>query len=168
MDSSILESISEKDAKVKAKEVEVKIKWKLHKHLNSPKFKELGERLEKLKEKHYQQALSSIEFLKEMLDIAQDVVKTEKNDGAEPVDNTKEALTKIFLECKIDKTPAIIEQIVNDIDDVVKITRFDGWQWTIAGEKEVKKALRDTLLKYKLHKDQDLFDKAYGYIREHY
>jgi len=35
-------------------------------------------------------------------------------------------------------------------------------------EKEVQRALRKTLLKYKLHKEQDLFDKAYDYIREHY
>jgi len=28
--------------------------------------------------------------------------------------------------------------------------------------------LRRTLLKYKLHKDQELFDRAYGYIRQYY
>jgi type I restriction enzyme R subunit len=46
--------------------------------------------------------------------------------------------------------------------------RFPGWQSTAAGEREVKKALRKTLLKYNLHTDQDLFDRAYGYIREYY
>jgi hypothetical protein len=35
-------------------------------------------------------------------------------------------------------------------------------------EREVKQALRRALLKYKLHTDQDLFDKAYGYIRQYY
>jgi len=30
------------------------------------------------------------------------------------------------------------------------------------------KELRRTLLKYKLHPDQELFDKAYGYIRPYY
>jgi type I restriction enzyme R subunit len=29
--------------------------------------------------------------------------------------------------------------------------RFPSWQQTIAGEREVKHALRRTLLKYKLH-----------------
>ena len=62
----------------------------------------------------------------------------------------------------------IVEKIIKDIDDHVKITRFDGWQWTRTGEREIQKALRRTLLKYKLHKEQDLFDKAYEYIREHY
>jgi hypothetical protein len=36
------------------------------------------------------------------------------------------------------------------------IVRFDGWQQTIANEREVQKAL----LKYQLHRDQELFDKA--------
>lgn len=45
---------------------------------------------------------------------------------------------------------------------------FPGWQQTAAGEREVQKALRKNLLKYKLHTDQDLFDRAYGYIRQYY
>ena len=32
----------------------------------------------------------------------------------------------------------------------------------------VKQALRRALMKYKLHTDQELFAKRYGYIREHY
>ena len=35
--------------------------------------------------------------------------------------------------------------------------RFDGWQNMHAGEREVKKALRKMLVKYKLHQDQELF-----------
>jgi type I restriction enzyme R subunit len=61
-----------------------------------------------------------------------------------------------------------VERIVKDIDQVVKVTRFDGWQWTKTGERGVQLALRKTLLQYKLHKEQDLFDKAFDYIREHY
>ena len=168
MDANILEKISENEANSKAKEVETKIVWRLHKHVNDPRFRELGKRLEELKERHYRNAINSIEFLKGLLDIAKETVKLERDTDAEPIDDTKEALTKLFMECKVDKTPVIVEQIVQDIDDVVKVTRFDGWQWTKTGEREIKKALRKTLLKYKLHKEQDLFDKAYEYIREHY
>ena len=46
--------------------------------------------------------------------------------------------------------------------------RFPGWQHTIAGDREVKQALRKTLLKYKLHQEQDLFDRAYEYIKQYY
>jgi len=45
---------------------------------------------------------------------------------------------------------------------------FSGLQNTSAGEREVRKALRKTLFKYKLHQDAELFDKAYGYIRQYY
>jgi len=33
---------------------------------------------------------------------------------------------------------------------------------------EVKLALRNALMKQQLHKDNELFDKAYNYIREYY
>lgn len=45
---------------------------------------------------------------------------------------------------------------------------YQGWQETQAGEREVKKALRKALFKYKLHADEDLFEKAYSYIRQYY
>jgi type I restriction enzyme, R subunit len=46
--------------------------------------------------------------------------------------------------------------------------RFPGWQNTNAGEREVKMALRRTLAKYQLHKEDDLFKRAYRYIAEYY
>ena len=80
----------------------------------------------------------------------------------------KAALTEVFEEARNEDTPIIVERVVNDIDEIVRLARFDGWQNTHAGEREVKKALRKTLFKYKLHQDQELFDKAYGYIRQYY
>jgi type I restriction enzyme R subunit len=38
----------------------------------------------------------------------------------------------------------------------------------MAGEREVKKALRKALFKYKLHTDEDLFERAFVYIRQYY
>ena len=57
---------------------------------------------------------------------------------------------------------------MDEIDSLVSTVRFTGWQTTHAGEREVLKALRKALLKFKLHADQDLFDKAYAYIRQYY
>ena len=74
----------------------------------------------------------------------------------------------MFENAKSDETPIIVERIVSDIDEIVKIVRFDGWQDTHAGEREVKMALRKTLFNYKLHQDTDLFEKAYDYIRQYY
>jgi type I restriction enzyme R subunit len=62
----------------------------------------------------------------------------------------------------------VVERIVTDIDAIVRVVRFPGWQNTTGGEREVQKSLRKALLKYKLHTDQALFDRAYGYIKEYY
>ncbi len=147
MDEFILEQLKGGDKK-RTKELELKIVWRLHKHTDDPRFIELGKRLEELKEKHYRNAITSIEFLKELLKLARETVALERETKAQPVDNSKEALTQLFEECKVEKTPIIIKQIVEDIDDVVKVTRFEGWQWTVSGEREIQKALRKTLLKF--------------------
>ena len=63
----------------------------------------------------------------------------------------KEALTELFEEVKNSETPIIVERVVADIDEIVCVVRFDGWQDTHAGEREIRKALRKTLFKYKLH-----------------
>ena len=62
----------------------------------------------------------------------------------------------------------MVERVVNDIDEIVCHVRFAGWQSTHAGERQVKQGLRKTLLKYRLHQEQELFDRAYGYIQEYY
>ena len=110
-----------------------------------------------------------MEFLKQILEIARDVVEAEKQaDPAEERDRAKEALTELFNEAKNTNTHIIVDRIVADIDDIVKKVCFPEWQRTSQGERLVQRELRRTLLKYKLHTDQDLFDKAYGYIRQYY
>ncbi len=111
----------------------------------------------------------SIDFLKQLLEIARDVVHAEKQvDPVEEQDRGKAALTELFGEVKNGDTPVMVERIVEDIDGIVRVVRFDGWQRTVGGEREVKQALRRTLLKYKLHQQHDLFDRAYTYIEQYY
>ncbi|MBF0546685.1 MAG: HsdR family type I site-specific deoxyribonuclease [Candidatus Riflebacteria bacterium] len=169
IDAQILEDIlTTVDPAKKGKEVEIKLIARLRRHTNNPKFKALGERLEKIKEKHEQGFLTSLEFLKEMLQLAKDVVEAELEDPVEAKDKGKEVLTELFNEAKNGNTHIIVERIVSDIDDIVKKVRFPDWQHTTQGERLVQKELRRTLLKYKLHTDQELFDKAYAYIRQYY
>ena len=97
------------------------------------------------------------------------MVEAEKQtDPEEERDRAKEALTELFQEVKGKKTHIIVERIVTDIDDIVKKVRFPDWQRTTQGERLVQKELRKVLLKYQLHRDQELFDKAYAYIRQYY
>src|SRR5579864_8809464 len=75
MDAEVLEEIlASADPARKGKEIEIKLIARLRKHLGNPKFTALGERLEKVKERHEQGFLTSLEFLKEVLQIAKDVV----------------------------------------------------------------------------------------------
>ena len=170
MDAQVLDDILKAaDPEKKGKEIEIKLIARLRKHMGIPKFRELGERLEKIKERHEQGFLNSLEFLKAMLELAKEVVAAEKQaEPEEQRDKAKEALTELFKEAKNSGTHIIVERVVNDIDEIVKKVRFPDWQHTSAGERLGQKELRRTLLKYKLHTDQDLFDRAYGYIRQYY
>ena len=170
LDAVVLESIiNDSNPGKKAKELEIKLIARLRKHAGNPKFKELGERLEKVREKHEQGLLNSLEFLKAILEIARDTVEAEQQtDPVEDQDRAVAALTEMFNEVKGQHTHVIVERLVGDIDAIVRQIRFDGWQTTSSGEREVKQALRLALRKYKLHTDQELFDKAYGYIRQYY
>ena len=170
LDAELLEAVlGNPDPEKKAKEISVKLTGRLRKHASDPKYTALAERLEDLKNRHQQGLLVSIEFLKALLELARDVVKLERETPVEEdIDRGKAALTELFEEAKHGDTPIMVRRIVDDIDEIVRAVRFDGWQTTHAGEREVKKALRRTLFKYKLHQDADLFGRAYGYIREYY
>ena len=103
----------------------------------------LGERLERLRERHEQGLVNSIEFLRALLSLAKDVVEAEqKVDPEDEQARAKAALTELFSEVKNGDTPVIVDRIVGDIDDVVRVVRFDGWQATNAGERAVKQELR--------------------------
>jgi len=91
-----------------------------------------------------------------LLQLARDVAEAEKQVvPEEEQDRGKAALTELFEGIRTEKTPVMVERVVGDIDEIVRIVRFPGWQQTMAGEREVQHALRKTLLKYQLHKDQD-------------
>jgi type I restriction enzyme R subunit len=171
LDADLIDDFFEhnKDANKKTKELEINLIARIRKHDKSDRFIKLGERLEELREKHEQGLLTSIEFLKHLLILAREVAGAERDVVPEPdVDKGIAALTELFNGVKNDKTPIIVERIVSDIDGIVKIVRFDGWQNTTAGQQEVKKALRSVVwVKYKI-KDNDVFEKAYKYIEMYY
>lgn len=157
------------DVKRTTKKVEINLVAKILNHSNDPKFIKLGEKLEALREKHEQGLITSLEFLKMLLELAKEAAQAEKEVvPVAEVDKGIAALTELFNGIKNKTTPIIVERIVKDIDDIVKIVRFDGWQNTTAGKQEVKKALRSVVwIKYKI-KDVDVFDKAYKYIEQYY
>jgi type I restriction enzyme R subunit len=169
LDADLLEAVLSNPSPKKAKEIEIKLKRRLRGHAQNPKFKQLSERLDALKDRFETGQINSVEFLKQLLEIAKETLQAEKEIPPDEDENRgKAALTELFNEVRTDETPIIVERVVADIDEIVRLVRFPGWQGTQAGEREVKKALRKALFKYKLHADEELFEKAYNYIRQYY
>ncbi len=169
LDADLLEAVLSNPDPKKAKEIEIKLKRKLRGHAGNPKFKALSERLDALKDRFESGQINSVDFLKALLEIAKETRQAEKEvPPEEDEDRGKAALTELFNEVKTSETPIMVERVVADIDEIVRLVRFPGWQGTQAGEREVKKALRKALFKYKLHADEELFEKAYSYIRQYY
>jgi len=169
LDADVIEDIFNNPNPGNVKKLEKLLVKRFKKHGDLPAFKSLSERLEDLRNKAEQGLITSIEFVKELCKIAKDTVQAEKDLQEDLQElSPKAALTELFLEMKSDKTPAVVERIVTDIDAIVRVVRFPGWQTTTGGEREVQKSLRKALLKYKLHTDQNLFDRAYAYIKEYY
>ena len=169
LDADVIENIFNNPDPKKIKQLEKDLIQRFKKHGGNAEFKKLSKRLEELRDKAEKGLITSIEFVKELCAIAKATVLAEKDLEQELQEKSpKAALTELFLELKTDETPAVVERIVTDIDAIVRIVNFPGWQTTTGGEREVQKSLRKALLKYKLHKDQVLFDRAYGYIKEYY
>ena len=169
LDADVIEDIFNNPDPKKTKQLEKILVMRFKKHGDLPVFKSLSDRLEALRDKAEKGLITSIEFVKELCKIAKETLQAEKDLEDELQEKTpKAALTELFLELKTDQTPAVVERIVADIDAIVRVVRFPGWQNTTGGEREVQKSLRKALLKYKLHTDQMLFERAYAYIKEYY
>jgi type I restriction enzyme R subunit len=79
---------------------------------------------------------TSVEFLKELLNLARDFVAAELvTRRLQREDEGEAALTQLFEDARTPDTPIIVERVVNDIDEIVRIVRFDGWQNMGANEK---------------------------------
>ena len=169
LDADVIEDIFNNPDPKNAKKLE-KILIKRFKRLEgNPNFKKLSERLEELRDKAERGLITSIEFVKELCKLAKETVQAEKElEYAINEKTPQAALTELFMELKTDQTPAVVERIVTDIDAIVRVVRFPGWQQSNSGEREVQSSLRKVLwAKYKI-KDQVLFDRAYAYIKEYY
>lgn len=171
MDADIIQKFIEgdPDAEKKRRKIEIDLAAIIRKHPDDPRFIALGARMEKLREEHEAGLLTSMEFLKALLELAKDVAQVEKEVvPEEEADKGKAALTALFQKVKNDNTPIIVERIVNDIDGIVRIVRFPGWQNTSTGRKEVSKNLRDVIMRKYRIKDQEIFAKAYSYVEQYY
>ena len=84
---------------------------------------------------------------------------------ADQLQSTSLSGQSLLDELKTSTEHRTVERVVVDVDKIVRQVRFDGWQETNAGERLIKQALRKTLFKYRLHQDDELFEKYFSYIR---
>ena len=176
VDSRILDECMKDEGKRNRAVIKIQKMLKLRlgnpKHNGSKEFKLLTEKLRELQERMRQQQIDSIQFLKDLLALAKEVMETEQK-LEQPQDKRQQAraaLTELFESIKTPQTPIVVENVVNDIDTQVVdiVRRFNNAFKTVSGQNEVRKMLRTILwLKYKI-KDNDVFEKAYKYVEMYY
>lgn len=174
VDSDVIDAVleDEKACEKKIVEIEKMLRLRLGEHKGDPNFKKFAEKLDELRERMAQNLISSIDFLKQLLVLAKDLLEEEKK-KTEPQDKraqARAALTDLFQSIKTEETPIIVEQVVNDIDnEVVNIVRqFNDAFQSVTARREIKKKLRSILwIKYQI-KDNDVFERAYQYIEMYY
>ena len=171
MDAKIIEKFiaGDTEAGKKKKKIELDLAAIIRKHPDDPRFIALGARMEKLREEHEAGLLTSMAFLKALLDLAKEAAQMEREVVPEDKeDKGKAALTALFQSVRNENTPVIVERIVSDIDGIVKIVRFEGWQNVPTGRKMISRNLRDVIMRKYRIKDKEVFDKAYGYVEQYY
>ena len=170
LDADVIEELSNPiENGTRGEQIARTIAGRLARFGNLPEFIALSERLEAVRERYAAGQLESLEFLRMLFELARDTLAAEKAAAVVPREERgKAALTELFESIKSPETPIIVSAVVADVDAVVMAVRFPGWQETVAGDREVRKALRQTLwVKYQL-RDEDAYQRAYEYIREYY
>ena len=174
VDADVINSVLNDEKKVEKKIVEIEkmLRLRIGEHKSDPKYKQFAEKLDELRERMEQNLISSIDFLKQLLEMARNLLQEEQKveDPEDKRAQARAALTDLFNSIKTEETPIIVEQVVSDIDnEVVNIVRqFKDAFKSVTARREIKKKLRSILwLKYQI-KDNDVFDKAYQYIEMYY
>lgn len=166
MDENLIRKIKEGLKPYDPKTIEINITRRINRDPSNPKFVDISEKLQLLKEKYNEKLLTNNELMLELLELAREVVEIEQEIQQNTELNKKNALTRIFEKSKIDSKE--IEKIVEEIDEIVTKERFDGWQNTIIGTKLIKQKLLQILYKHKLGNDEELLEKAFLYVKEYY
>lgn len=174
VDADVIDSVLDDEKKVQKKIIEIEkiLRLRLGEHKGDVNYKKFADKLDELRKKMEDSLITSIDFLKQLLQLAKEMLAEEKKVD-QPLDKraqARAALTELFESIRSEQTPIIVEQVVNDIDnDVVNIIRqfSDAFQ-SVTAKRAIKQKLRSILwVKYQI-KDNDVFDKAYQYIEQYY
>ena len=154
--------------------IEARIKRRLN-QTHAGVYATLAERIETLRKQAIQKVGDSVDWIKKALDLAKVMVQVERLEDEGRVDEAERlldpnigALTQIVEEFKPEGAPVVVDDLVRDIDAIVKQVRFTGWATNPDGDREVRKNVRSVLKAYGLPVTGDLFNKTYSYVAENY
>ena len=174
VDADVIDSVLD-DEKKRDKtilQVEKMLRLRLGEHNGEPNFKKFAEKLDELRQRMQESLITSIDFLRELLETAKEVLEEEKRcqQPENKREKAKAALTELFESIKTEETPIMVERVVNDIDENVTniVRKFNDAFTSIAARQQIRQKLLSILwVKYKI-KDKDVFEKAYQYIEQYY
>ena len=170
LDADVLDAVlGAPDPDKKSKEIEIKVADRLRKHLHDPRFRALGERLEALRQKHEQGLLVSIEFLKSLLDLARDVVEAERTGRARDARGTRQGRPDGAVRGGPQRPHTHHGRAGRQRHRRDRPARplrglADHARRRAGSEAGAPK----DAVQYRLHQDRELFDRAYGYVRQSY
>lgn len=139
--NTVLEDVKKADKK--AIEIEKMLKLRLGEHKGDPNYKKFADKLDELRKRMEQNLITSIDFLRELLATAKEILQEEQRHD-KPEDKraqARAALTELFESVRTEDTPIIVERVVNDIDEnVVAIVRkFKDAFKSITARREIKR-----------------------------
>ncbi len=154
--------------------IEKRIKRRLE-DTNSPVYQSLAERLDRLRKKIIVSPEDSLDYLRQALGIARDVVAAEKladagtlQDNEHLFDLNLRALSQIVTENKPENLHVVVMDVAAYIDEIVNDAAYSNWRVSSPGDRAVKRKLRGVLKQFGLPVTGALFDRAYAYVRENY
>lgn len=135
-------------------------------------YRSIAERLEQLRQQEITRAEDSIAWLTKLFEVATDLKTAEDAEEAGVLEDLPNphvgVLTRIFAENSPTGLTVLIEQVVGEVDRLVRHATFDGWASRDDSQREVKRQLRKLFKDNALRTTGEPFDSAWAYIVAHY
>ena len=132
-------------------------------------YRSIGERLDALRQQEITRAEDSVEWLTTAFQVARDLTVAEEAEADVTIGDPRIGmLTRIFEEHRPEGETELIEQVVRQIDEIVRQTAFDGWENRDDAHKDLRKALRAVFLRYRLKPSGEPWESAWEYIVKNY
>lgn len=116
--------------------IDARIKRRLAEHPH-PVYESLAEQIDRLRQQVIRNAEDNIDFLRKALEVARLAVRAERMEAEGTLDEAEHlldphigALTQIVSAYKPEGTAVIVDNVVRDIDTIVKQVRYTGWNET--------------------------------------